>query len=73
MVDSKKMDILYEAFLDDLLEVVKSGKMRSQDRAVIRQFLNDHGMNAKNRKNKKLTSLVEFIPHFGEDDDPVMP
>ncbi len=64
-----KMNILYESFLDDLLELVKSGKVRASDRAVIRQFLRDHDMASKRPKPTTLEALVDRLPHFNDDDE----
>lgn len=63
---SEKMDALYELFLEDLLLLVKSGKVKASDRAVIRQFLRDHDMATKRPKPSTLEALVDRLPHFGD-------
>ncbi len=63
----EKMDALYDLFLEDLLELVKSGKVKASDRAVIRHFLRDHDMASKRPKPSTLEALVDSLPHFGDD------
>ena len=63
----EKMNALYELFLDNLLELVKSGQVKASDRAVIRQFLRDHKMADKMPHGDKLDSLAAYLPHFGDD------
>ncbi len=65
----EKMKDLYDAFLNDLLALVKSGKVKASDRAVIRQFLRDHDMASKQPKPTTLEALVDKIPHFNDDDE----
>lgn len=66
----EKMDALYDLFLEDLLALVKSGKVKASDRAVIRQFLRDHDMASNRPKPSTLEALVDRLPHFGDDDGP---
>ncbi len=63
---AEKMDALYELFLEDLLLLVKSGKVKASDRAVIRQFLRDHDMATKRPKPSTLEALVDRLPHFDD-------
>lgn len=65
----EKMKDLYDAFLNDLLALVKSGKVKASDRAVIRQFLRDHDMASKQPKPTTLEALVDRLPHFNDDDE----
>jgi hypothetical protein len=65
----EKMSELYEVFLDDLLEVVKSGKVKASDRAVIRQFLKDHGMANKVPNHPGVQDLANHFPNFEDEDD----
>lgn len=70
-MESKKeeqMNALYDLFLTDLLALVKSGKVKASDRAVIRQFLRDHDMASKRPKPSTLEALVDRLPHFGDED-----
>jgi len=72
-MESKKeeqMNALYDLFLTDLLALVRSGKVKASDRAVIRQFLRDHDMASKHPKPSTLEALVDRLPHFGDDDSP---
>lgn len=64
----KKMSELYEVFLDDLLGVVKSGKVKASDRAVIRQFLKDHNMADKFPNHPGVQSLAANYPTFPDED-----
>jgi hypothetical protein len=65
-----KMDALYEAFLDNLLTLVETGRIKASDRAVIRLFLKDHGMAQKNPNRAKVKRLEESqMPVFEDDDD----
>jgi hypothetical protein len=68
-MEEEKMDALYGLFLEDLLALVKSGKVKASDRAVIRQFLRDHDMASKRPKPSTLEALVDRLPHFGDEDD----
>jgi len=63
-----QMNALYELFLEDLLALVRSGKVKASDRAVIRQFLRDHDMASKHPKPSTLEALVDRLPHFGDDE-----
>ena len=63
-----QMNALYDLFLEDLLALVKSGKVKASDRAVIRQFLRDHDMASKHPKPSTLEALVDRLPHFGDDE-----
>lgn len=63
-----KMSALYEAFLDNLLDLVETGQIKASDRAVIRLFLKDHGMAQKNPNKEKLQRLAS-IPLFPPDDE----
>lgn len=65
----EKMNQLYDAFLQDLLTVVRSGKIKASDRAVIRQFLRDHDMAAKKPKPTTLESLIGQIPEFDDEEN----
>lgn len=65
----QQMNALYDLFLSDLLALVKSGKVKASDRAVIRQFLRDHDMASKHPKPSTLEALVDRLPHFGDEDD----
>ncbi len=67
--NEEKMKSLYDAFLDDLLALVRSGKVKASDRAVIRQFLRDHDMASKQPKPTTLEALVDRLPHFNDDDE----
>lgn len=64
---AQRMEALYALFLDDLLALVKSGKVKASDRAVIRQFLRDHDMAAQRPRPSTLQALVDRLPHFGDD------
>lgn len=64
----EKMKALYEAFLDNLLDLVETGQIKASDRAVIRLFLKDHGMAQKNPNKGKIQQLAG-IPLFPKDDD----
>lgn len=64
----EQMNALYELFLADLLALVRSGKVKASDRAVIRQFLRDHDMASKHPKPSTLEALVDRLPHFGDDE-----
>ncbi|MGE0175249.1 MAG: hypothetical protein AB7T49_20860 [Oligoflexales bacterium] len=66
----EQMNALYDLFLTDLLALVKSGKVKASDRAVIRQFLRDHDMASKHPKPSTLEALVDRLPHFGDEDAP---
>ncbi len=66
----EQMNTLYDLFLEDLLALVKSGKVKASDRAVIRQFLRDHDMASKRPKPSTLEALVDRLPHFGDEDAP---
>jgi hypothetical protein len=66
MSNQEKMGELYDSFLDNLLELVRSGQVKASDRAVIRQFLRDHNMASNRPKPTTLESLVDQLPHFGE-------
>jgi hypothetical protein len=65
-----QMNALYDLFLADLLALVRSGKVKASDRAVIRQFLRDHDMASKHPKPSTLEALVDRLPYFGDDDSP---
>ena len=65
----EKMDALYKAFLDNLLNLVETGQIKASDRAVIRLFLKDHGMSQKNLNKAKVNRLANEMPFFGPDDD----
>ncbi len=67
--NDEKMTELYEGFVDDLLTVLKSGRVKASDRAVIRQFLKDHGMAQKFPNHPGVQNILENFPHFGDDDD----
>lgn len=63
-----KMKALYEAFLDNLLDLVKTGQIKASDRAVMRLFLKDHGMAQKHPNRDKLQRLAD-LPLFPKEDE----
>lgn len=65
-----KMNELYEAFLNNLLSLVKSGNVKASDRAVIRQFLKDHNMADKFPNHPGVQSLAAQYPTFPDEDSP---
>ena len=63
-----KMKALYEAFLDNLLDLVETGQIKASDRAVIRLFLKDHGMAQKHPNRDKVQRLAG-LPLFPKEDE----
>ncbi len=70
MSNTEKMNELYEAFLNNLLNLVKSGNVKASDRAVIRQFLKDHNMADKFPNHPGIQSLAVQYPTFPDEDGP---
>lgn len=68
--NDEKMNELYEAFLNNLLSLVKSGNVKASDRAVIRQFLKDHNMADKFPNHPGVQSLAAQYPTFPDEDGP---
>ena len=67
-MSDNKMSALYEAFLDNLLDLVETGQIKASDRAVIRLFLKDHGMAQKNPNKEKINRLAG-LPLFPKEDE----
>ena len=66
-MSNDKLDELYNALIDKLLELVKSGEVKGAELNVARQFLKDQDYSGDPQQHSGLNDLFKSVP-FPEPD-----